>query len=171
METSDYSLPTDPEDDANLPKMLRNLLAKQFLSEEEENVKQFLLGLKAQYDASDTENAKLYERVGRKSFKKKVGAYFDFEGNPISMWEWSELRYLHSIIGYNFVNGYTVSTVYRGIPHGWDENAPLIFETMIFAEWKKLEGSCLDEYQERYTTEEQAFLGHIRAVQMVMNYI
>ncbi len=54
-----------------------------------------------------------------------------------------------------------VSTVWLGLNHEWRKgHPPLIFETMVF-------GGKLDHYQERYSTEEEAMLGH----QMVMAII
>jgi hypothetical protein len=50
-----------------------------------------------------------------------------------------------------------VSTVFIGLDHNWDGGDPLLFETMIF-------GGPLDQYQERYSTWEQAERGHEEAV-------
>ena len=49
-----------------------------------------------------------------------------------------------------------VSTVYLGLDHGWGDGPPLIYETMIF-------GGPNDQWQDRYTTREQAVKGHRRA--------
>lgn len=58
-------------------------------------------------------------------------------------------------------NGYFVSTVWLGIDHNYGFNGPpLIFETMVkhpSGEW--------ENYQERYSTENDAILGHLRAVE------
>lgn len=55
-------------------------------------------------------------------------------------------------------DGITVSTVFLGLNHQWRPDAPpLWFETMIF-------GGIHDQYQERYTTLEQAVAGHAAAV-------
>lgn len=53
-----------------------------------------------------------------------------------------------------------VSTVFLGLNHRWGGGPPLIFETMIF-------GGEHDEYQERYSTWQEAEAGHKRAVDMV----
>jgi len=51
-----------------------------------------------------------------------------------------------------------VSTVFVGIDHNFSSSGPpLLFETMIF-------GGEHDEYQERYSTWEEAEEGHERAV-------
>lgn len=54
-----------------------------------------------------------------------------------------------------------VSTVFLAIDHNWspDPDAPpILFETMIF-------GDNEDEYQERYSTWDEAEKGHARAVE------
>lgn len=53
-----------------------------------------------------------------------------------------------------------VSTVWLGLDHSWSGGPPLIFETMIF-------GGPLDQdYQQRYSTVEEARAGHERAVEV-----
>jgi len=59
----------------------------------------------------------------------------------------------------NVTSKIRVSTVFLGIDHGYDEDVPILFETMIF-------GGEHDEYQERYTTWEEAEIGHAKAVKM-----
>ncbi len=54
----------------------------------------------------------------------------------------------------------TVSTVWLGMNHAWDDGPPLIFESMVF-------GGLLDQDQVRYTTEEQARAGHDELVAKV----
>lgn len=55
-----------------------------------------------------------------------------------------------------------VSTVFLGMDHGWDRGRPdyqpVLFETMVFGLPDE------DEYQERYSTVEEALAGHDRAV-------
>jgi hypothetical protein len=46
-----------------------------------------------------------------------------------------------------------VSTVFLGLDHSWGGGPPLLFETMVF-------GGDNDQDQERYTTWEQAEIGH-----------
>lgn len=58
------------------------------------------------------------------------------------------------------INGIDISTVFLGIDHGFAGNAPMLFETMVF-------GGPDNQYQERYSTWEQAEKGHQRAVNMV----
>lgn len=52
-----------------------------------------------------------------------------------------------------------VSTVFLGLDHSFGKGAPLLFETMIF-------GGPHDEYQERYSTFEEAEKGHDEAVKL-----
>lgn len=56
----------------------------------------------------------------------------------------------------------TVSTVFLGLDHGWGEDAPVTFETMVF-------GGHLDENMWRYATWDQATAGHARVVTAVQN--
>jgi hypothetical protein len=56
-------------------------------------------------------------------------------------------------------NGYWVSTVWLGLNHNFGEGPPLIFETMVTnpaGDW--------EDYQERYSTEQEAMEGHKRTV-------
>lgn len=60
------------------------------------------------------------------------------------------------------VLGVWVSTVFLGLNHNfYDNSEPLIFETMIF-------GGAEDQYQDRYSTREQAEEGHKRAVRLAI---
>ena len=63
-------------------------------------------------------------------------------------------------IGDSTVGDAQISTVFLGLDHGFSGGDPILFETMIF-------GGRHDEYQERYTTREDALKGHRAAVQMV----
>ena len=60
----------------------------------------------------------------------------------------------------DFIGDVRVSTVFLGLDHSWGNGPPLIFETMIF-------GGPHDQYQERYTTWEQAEAGHAKALAIV----
>lgn len=50
-----------------------------------------------------------------------------------------------------------VSTVFLGLDHSFGNGPPILFETMIF-------GGAHDQYQERYTTRDEAMVGHDKAV-------
>lgn len=56
-------------------------------------------------------------------------------------------------------NNHYVSTVFLGLDHSWTEDKVLLFETMIFSEDKDV-----DEYQERYSTWQEAEEGHDKIV-------
>ena len=59
------------------------------------------------------------------------------------------------------IDDVTISTVFLGLEHNFGiEGDPIVFETMIF-------GGKHDEYQERYTTWDEAIEGHKRAVEKV----
>lgn len=53
-----------------------------------------------------------------------------------------------------------VSTVFLGLDHSFGNGKPLLFETMIF-------GGDHDEYQERYSTWDEAEAGHRKACELV----
>jgi len=53
-----------------------------------------------------------------------------------------------------------VSTVFLGLDHAWDSNVPVLWETMIF-------GGEHDQYQERYTSHEDALEGHKKALTLI----
>lgn len=55
--------------------------------------------------------------------------------------------------------GPRVSTVFLGIDHNFLGGPPLVFETMIF-------GGRRHEYQQRYSTYDEAERGHRRALQL-----
>lgn len=55
-----------------------------------------------------------------------------------------------------------VSTVFLGVDHNFlPGGEPLIFETMIF-------GGAHDQYQDRYSTREEALAGHAKAVKIAV---
>jgi hypothetical protein len=53
-----------------------------------------------------------------------------------------------------------VSTVFLGLDHAWNSGIPVLWETMIF-------GGEHDQYQERYTSYEDALEGHQIALNLV----
>ena len=52
-----------------------------------------------------------------------------------------------------------VSTVFLGLDHSFGQGAPLLFETLIF-------GGPHSDYQERYSTWDEAEVGHAKAVNL-----
>jgi hypothetical protein len=83
--------------------------------------------------------------------------HYDWQGNEISLEQWAKLFGDERHIGDTDVGNVRISTVWLGIDYRFP---PLIFETMIF-------GGDLNEYQERYATEQEARAGHERAVELV----
>ena len=53
-----------------------------------------------------------------------------------------------------------ISTVFLGIDHAWDSDIPVLWETMIF-------GGEHDQYQDRYTSVEDALEGHKTALTLI----
>lgn len=62
------------------------------------------------------------------------------------------------------VNNHDISTVFLGLDHGYGEGEPVLWETMIFG------ASELDQWQDRYTSYEDALKGHEVAVELVKNF-
>jgi hypothetical protein len=80
--------------------------------------------------------------------------YYGWDGQPISQEEWlagfAEPRHVDRT---DLGKLGDVSTVWLGLDHRFGSGPPLIFETMVF-------GGPEDQYQERYSTAEQARQGH-----------
>lgn len=53
-----------------------------------------------------------------------------------------------------------ISTVFLGLDHAWNSHIPVLWETMIF-------GGEHDQYQERYTSHEDALEGHKKALTLI----
>jgi hypothetical protein len=87
-----------------------------------------------------------------------VSRYYDMQGKPVTLVEWAENGIEQ--IARDERDGILVSTVHLGLNHQYGDGPPLIFETMIF--WP--DGDDHDEYQERYSTREEALEGHKTAV-------
>lgn len=93
------------------------------------------------------------------------GFLYNRAGEVIDMANWlvlnNDKRY--QIIEQSQAGPFWVSTVWTGMNSG--PTPPLIFETMVFLDHKPEddeEGLGTDQYQERYTTEEEARAGHLR---------
>lgn len=55
-----------------------------------------------------------------------------------------------------------VSTVFLGTDHQWGDGPPILYETLVF-------GGELDGEMERYSTQEDAKVGHAAMVERVQN--
>ena len=82
--------------------------------------------------------------------------YYDRQGNSVGMEEFAKIFEADRIVAQDKQLDVMVSTVFLGLDHNYGDGPPLIFETMIF-------GGPLDQWQDRYSTEEEAKLGHERA--------
>jgi hypothetical protein len=95
-----------------------------------------------------------------------MGDYYDREGNPLDVREWARLfedrdykRVRNTILG-----DINVSTVWLGIDHSYGAGGdPIIFETMVFGTDDE------ERYCVRYSTEDDAIIGHIAAVEHVLS--
>lgn len=67
-------------------------------------------------------------------------------------------------VGGTQVGDYWVSTVFLGLDHNWGGGPPVLWETMIFPTPEE-DG----EYQERYSSKEDAIEGHEKAVEYAKN--
>lgn len=75
--------------------------------------------------------------------------------------EWAEgFEKMDRTVGRDVIGETIVSTVFLGIDHGWGNNCPLWFETMVF-------GGPLDGETDRYETHAQALNGHVEMVERV----
>jgi len=66
----------------------------------------------------------------------------------------------HYIVALNNIGNVKISTVFLRIDHQYGDGPPILFETMIF-------GGQYDDYQQRYSTWEEAASGHRVAVALV----
>ena len=80
--------------------------------------------------------------------------------NPLEWAKWFETA--DRVVAKDQVGNMRVSTVFLGIDHSFRAGPPILFETMIF-------GGPFDndEYQERYSTWDQAVAGHKTALEIV----
>lgn len=87
-----------------------------------------------------------------------MSSYYDRQGKPMTLAEWAKASEGERHIGQDRVGDAEVSTVWMGLDHQFVVGGPLlIFETMIF-------GGDYDEFQWRYSTEEEAAAGHLVVV-------
>ena len=88
-----------------------------------------------------------------------MSKFYDRQGNPLDGFEWTRLfekKEMQRVRETTLPDGKWISTVWIGLDHNFGPGNPLIFETMVFPkehEWGQLD--C-----ERYSTEEQAIVGH-----------
>jgi hypothetical protein len=73
---------------------------------------------------------------------------------------WFEADRMHRQMANHVIGGVRVSTVFLGVDHGDGTGPPVVFETMIF-------GGPYNDYQDRYSTYEDAMKGHWHALALV----
>ena len=83
------------------------------------------------------------------------------EPNVVKWGQWMGTSLRRRVGSDEPIPGVKVSTVFLGLDHSWDDGPPVLWETMIF-------GGQFDEYQERYTSFNDAKEGHAKAVLMVL---
>ena len=74
--------------------------------------------------------------------------------------EWIEANPERKAVKQENVGIILVSTVFLGLDHAWDSDIPVLWETMIF-------GGEHDQYQDRYTSYEDALEGHKLALTLI----
>lgn len=88
----------------------------------------------------------------------------DVDGNPIpcddsTLWgRWFQTA--DRIVASDHIGDIHISTVFLAIDHNFAGNgAPVLWETMIF-------GGPQDGYQQRYSSREEAVIGHAKALEL-----
>ena len=74
--------------------------------------------------------------------------------------QWLEDNDHRRIVKRDQIGDILVSTVFLGLDHAWDSDTPVLWETMIF-------GGEHNQYQERYTSHEDALEGHEKALTLI----
>ncbi len=82
------------------------------------------------------------------------------EAVPCELMEWATSFNGDRHVAITKIDAVTISTVFLGLNHAYGNGDPLLFETMVF-------GGPLDQEMNRYTTWEQAELGHAKMVKAV----
>lgn len=117
-----------------------------------------------------------------------MGMYYDRQCRPIEMLDWAAKHedYDYRTVAQHWVRGWMVSTVWLGLDHNFTrQGPPVIFETMIFApkdvtisreDWGAGDDAAgtmadLDQYQDRYATEDAAQAGHDRALAAMVHQL
>lgn len=74
--------------------------------------------------------------------------------------KWLEENPERKAVKQEHIDDIFISTVFLGLDHAWDSDIPVLWETMIF-------GGDHDQYQDRYTSYEDALEGHQIALNLV----
>jgi hypothetical protein len=89
----------------------------------------------------------------------------DDDDNPVKSTvnefvDWEEAYPERKAVKQEYIDDAYISTVFLGLDHAWNSDVPVLWETMIF-------GGEHDQYQERYTSYEDALEGHKIALNLV----
>lgn len=90
--------------------------------------------------------------------------WYGLDGKPISMREADKLLRdgeARRVQVTQISDDVRVSTVFLPIDHGYGDGPPVLWETMIF-------GGEHDQYQDRYTSRDDAEIGHWNAVNLAL---
>lgn len=68
-------------------------------------------------------------------------------------------------------HGFTVSTVFLGIDHGWNSDKPILFETMVFGDYDEVNLAEAGIHTQRYASWAEAEDGHIETVDRLQAWI
>jgi hypothetical protein len=74
--------------------------------------------------------------------------------------EWIEDNPEKKAVKQEHIGDIFISTVFLGLDHSWNSDIPVLWETMIF-------GGEHDQYQDRYTSHEDALEGHKLALTLI----
>ena len=74
--------------------------------------------------------------------------------------DWMEKNPERKAVKQEHIGDIFISTVFLGLDHAWDSDVPVLWETMIF-------GGEHDQYQDRYTSVEDALEGHQTALTLI----
>jgi hypothetical protein len=93
-----------------------------------------------------------------------MGRWYALEGKVVveadSPWHFEFMTLDERRVARTELDGADVSTVFLGLDHGYGGGPPLVFETLVFG--GPMDGEC-----HRYSTWEQAEVGHKAMVQLV----
>ena len=74
--------------------------------------------------------------------------------------DWMENNPERKVVKQENIGDIFISTVFLGLDHAWNSDVPVLWETMIF-------GGIHDQYQDRYTSYEDALKGHELALTLI----
>jgi hypothetical protein len=95
--------------------------------------------------------------------------YYDRQGQPMGLGDWAARfhDWEYRVVERDRIHGALVSTVWMGIDHSFGFGPPLIFETMAADETGNDRPGWWDEFSRRYSSEEEARVGHAEVLGQV----